>query len=102
MEDILAIVLIFGGGSAFLLAISPVGRAIADRIRTGGQVANQESVERLHEAQQAMLEDLEAVRQELGEVQERLDFTERLLAQHREAERLPPAETGTRPPVKGS
>ncbi|MBI2615545.1 MAG: hypothetical protein HYW52_07730, partial [Gemmatimonadetes bacterium] len=49
MEDILAIVLIFGGGSAFLLAISPVGRAIADRIRSGGRVANQESVERLHQ-----------------------------------------------------
>ena len=80
MEEILAIVFIFGGGTAFLLAVSPVGRALADRIRTGGQVANQESVEHLRETQQAMLEDLEAVRQELGEVQERLDFTERLLA----------------------
>ncbi|MBI2074121.1 MAG: hypothetical protein HYW52_11280 [Gemmatimonadetes bacterium] len=102
MEDILAIVLIFGGGSAFLLAISPVGRAIADRIRSGGRVANQESVERLHQTQQAMLEDLEAVRQELGEVQERLDFTERLLAQHREAGRLPAAEGATKPPARGS
>ncbi|OGU22553.1 MAG: hypothetical protein A3K13_09880 [Gemmatimonadetes bacterium RIFCSPLOWO2_12_FULL_68_9] len=102
MEDILAIVLIFGGGSAFLLAISPVGRAIADRIRSGGQVSGQESVERLHETQQAMLEDLEAVRQELGEVQERLDFTERLLAQHREAGRLPVAEGPTQPPARGS
>jgi len=100
VEDILAIIMIFGGGSAFLLAISPVGRAIADRIRTGGHVTNQESVERLHETQQAMLEDLEAVRQEMGEVQERLDFTERLLAQHREAGRLP-GEPAAKPPERG-
>jgi len=102
VEDILAIVLIFGGGSAFLLAISPVGRAIADRIRTGGQVANQGSLERLHETQQAILEEMDAVRQELGEVQERLDFTERLLAQHREAGRLPAGEAGADPPARGS
>ena len=102
MEEILAIVFIFGGGTAFLLAVSPVGRALADRIRTGGQVANQESVEHLRETQQAMLEDLETVRQELGEVQERLDFTERLLAQHREAGRLPAGEAGPNPPARGS
>jgi hypothetical protein len=100
VEDILAIILIFGGGSAFLLAVSPVGRAIADRIRTGGQVANQASVERLQEAQQAMLEDLEAMRQELGEVQERLDFAERLLAQHREGGRLPAGGATTQPPER--
>jgi len=33
--------------------------------------------------------DMEQVRHELGEVQERLDFTERLLAQRRDVERLP-------------
>ncbi len=89
MEEILAIVLIFGGGAVFLLAISPIGRAIADRIRSGVPAAGDESVRQLHETQQAMLEDLERVRQELGEVQERLDFTERLLAQQRETGRLP-------------
>ena len=47
-----------------------------------------------------MIEDLEAVRQELGEVQERLDFTERLLAQHREAGRLP-GEPAAKPPEGG-
>jgi hypothetical protein len=35
--------------------------------------------------------DVEQVRHELAEVQERLDFTERLLAQRREADRLPGA-----------
>ncbi|MBI3983489.1 MAG: hypothetical protein HY337_11300 [Gemmatimonadetes bacterium] len=89
MEDILAIILIFGGGSAFLLAISPVGRAIADRIRSGPAAAADESLGRLHETQQAILDDLESVRQELTDLQERMDFTERLLAQHRESGRLP-------------
>ncbi len=77
MQEILAIVLIFGGGATFLLAISPIGRAIADRIRSNAPAVADESVRRLQETQQAILDDLEAVRQELGEVQERLDFTER-------------------------
>lgn len=98
MEEILAIVLIFGGGAVFLLAISPIGRAIADRIRSGVPAAGDESVHRLQETQQALLEDLEAVRQELSEVQERLDFTERLLAQHRDAPRVGPGEAQSAPP----
>jgi hypothetical protein len=38
---------------------------------------------------------LDAVQSRLGEVEERLDFTERLLAQHREPDRLepPPADS---------
>ena len=36
MEGILAITFIFGGGTLFLLAISPVGRALAERIRAHG------------------------------------------------------------------
>ena len=36
-EGILAIIFIFGGGTLFLLAVSPVGKAIADRIRHGTQ-----------------------------------------------------------------
>jgi hypothetical protein len=86
-------VFIFGGGAVFLLAISPIGRAIADRIRSTGPVVADDSVRRLQETQQALLDDLEAVRQELGEVQERLDFTERLLAQQREAPRLGAGES---------
>jgi hypothetical protein len=102
VEDILAIVLLFGGGSLFLLAISPIGRAIADRIRgTAGGAAGDEAVRRLHETQQAILDDLDGVRQELGEVQERLDFTERLLAQQREAGRLSVGEPAARPPERG-
>jgi hypothetical protein len=46
MEDILAITFLFGGGAVFLLSISPVGRAIADRIRRGRQAMPQEEVTR--------------------------------------------------------
>jgi hypothetical protein len=38
----------------------------------------------------AMENELETLRQEMGETQERLDFTERLLAQHRETRIDPP------------
>jgi hypothetical protein len=99
MQEILAITLIFGGGAVFLLAISPIGRAVADRIRSSGPApVGEESLRRLQDTQQAILDDLEAVRQELGEVQERLDFTERLLAQHRETPRVGAGEApGAKP-----
>ena len=37
-----------------------------------------------------MLDDVEQVRRELAELQERMDFAERLLAKTREAERVAP------------
>jgi len=92
MEDILAITLLFGGGTAFLLAISPVGRAIADRIQRGGKGGTDGVTQRLQEAQLALLDELDAMRQELSDVQERLDFAERLLVKQRETGRLPKGE----------
>jgi hypothetical protein len=83
MEDILAIILIFGGGSAIALSFSPVGRAIADRIR-GRHAASV--------ADPAVYEELDQLRQDMTELQERVDFAERLLAKHREASQL---EQGT-------
>lgn len=41
----------------------------------------------------AMENEMEALRQEMGETQERLDFTERLLAQQREMRIDPPRES---------
>jgi hypothetical protein len=93
MEGILAIVFIFGGGSMFLLAISPVGRAIAARIQGGGRISD-DQVERLEAGQQAVLDEMEALRHDVVEMQERLDFAERMLAQQREKGALP-AEGGT-------
>ena len=87
MEDIIAITLIFGGGTLFALSVSPIGRAIASRIR--GEGGSGSEVERLRETQLSLMDDLESVHQELTDVQERVDFTERLLAQHRDAAGLP-------------
>jgi hypothetical protein len=86
VEGILAITLIFGGGTLFLLAISPIGRAIANRIQGGsaGEGLPAATVKRLESGQQALVEELDHLRQDMVEVQERLDFAERLLARQRE------------------
>ena len=88
MEDILAIVFLFGGGTLFLLSISPIGRAFADRIRARGQGGDVRS--ELVEHKEALEQELEAVRREVAELAERVDFAERLLAKNRESERLAP------------
>jgi hypothetical protein len=75
MEGILAITLIFGGGTAFLLSISPIGRAVAERIRSRGAVP-------MHDPE--LLAEVDALRRDVSELQERVDFTERLLAQAQE------------------
>jgi hypothetical protein len=76
MEDILAIVLIFGGGAVVALSFSPVGRALAERIRGRTAAAA---------ADPAVYEELDHLRQDVTELQERVDFAERLLAKAREA-----------------
>lgn len=85
MEGVLAITFIFGGGAVFLLAISPVGRALANRIQKGAEGAPAGTIERLETGQQALLEEVDHLRQDVIEMQERLDFAERLLAQTRES-----------------
>jgi hypothetical protein len=79
MEGILAITFIFGGGTAFLLAISPIGRAIAERIRAHGAVPMQDP---------ELLAEVDALRRDVSELQERVDFTERLLAQSQERQQV--------------
>ena len=87
MEDILAVVFLFGGGTLFLLSISPIGRAFADRIRARGQGGGDVRSE-LVEHKEALERELEAVRREVAELAERVDFTERLLAKQSEQPRL--------------
>jgi hypothetical protein len=97
MEDILAIVFIFGGGSAFLLAISPVGRAIADRIRgSGTQRENGADLEGIRESQVSVLDEVYQLRQEVIDLQERLDFTERMLLRGTEYPEVGPGATNGR------
>ena len=79
MEGILAITFIFGGGTAFLLAISPIGKAIAERIRAHGAVP-------MHDPE--LLAEVDALRRDVSELQERVDFAERLLAQSQERQQV--------------
>ncbi len=92
LEGTLAIFFIFGGGAVFLFAISPIGRAIADRIRGKGQVGGGERIVHLQESHEALLDEVDSLRQEVTDLQERVDFTERLLAKDRDQMRLPQSE----------
>ena len=92
LEGALAIFFIFGGGAVFLFAISPIGRAIADRIGGKGQVGGGERIVHLQEGHEALLDEMDGLRQEVADLQERVDFTERLLAKDREQVRLPRSE----------
>jgi hypothetical protein len=97
MEDILALILIFGGGACIAMAFSPIGRALADRIRgksatAGGGEVRTELAEHLAEHKEALDQELEAVRREVAELAERMDFAERLLAKNREGQRIGPGQ----------
>ena len=87
---LVAVVLLFGGGTLFLLSISPVGKAFAARL--GGRKAaapDDESAEELKDLRREV-EELRHVGEQVSELGERVDFLERLVAKQREAERLPP------------
>jgi Tfp pilus assembly protein PilO len=91
IEGILAIVLLFGGGACVALGFSPVGKAVADRIRGKHALPDVEDLRsEIAEARDAHGTELEQVRQEVAELAERLDFAERMLAQQREAPRVGP------------
>jgi hypothetical protein len=71
MEGVLFIIIVFGGGMLFLLSKSEIGRAIADRIRGRALEGGVDP---------ALVEYVERLRLEVGELHERMEFTERLLA----------------------
>ena len=83
MEGLFAITFIFGGGTLFLLSISPVGKALAERIRgQGGRSAPDPE----------LLAEVDALRAEVSELHERVDFAERLLAQRQEPGKIGASE----------
>ena len=91
MEDILTIVLLFGGGAVVAVSFSPIGRALADRIRGKSAGTGSDEIRaELADHKQAVADEVESVRRELGELAERLDFAERLLAKTREGQRIGP------------
>jgi len=92
IEGVLAIIFLFGGGTLFLLAISPIGKAIAENIRRKGTPAADAELraELLEEIERLRTEELEPLRREMSELAERVDFAERLLAKSRDSSQLAP------------
>ena len=86
----MAVILLFGGGTLFLLAISPIGKALAARLGGKKLSADDETIEELTELRREV-EELRHVGEQMNELGERVDFLERLVARQREPERLPPA-----------
>jgi hypothetical protein len=79
----LAVTFIFGGGTLFLLSVSPIGKALAERIRARTHV--------LAPPDPQVLAELDDLRVQVAELHERLDFAERLLAERRDPAQLPPS-----------
>lgn len=81
LTGLVTVTLLFGGGTLFLLSISPVGKAVAARIlgRQSAPVDEEEFREDI-KAIRAELEELRALRTQVTELAERVDFAERLLA----------------------
>ena len=69
------------------MTFSPLGRALARRV--GGDKGEHADTATLAEVD-ALREEVQALRHEVGDLQERLDFAERLLAQAREKGQLGP------------
>ena len=80
-------ILVLGIGGTVVLR-GPLGRAIARRIE--GAAAPEVDVE-------PVLQELDEVRARMLELEERMDFTERLLAREREPVALPPGGERRRP-----
>ena len=78
LSKVLIILFVFGGG--FLL-LRPLVQAVADRLRHRGMPEQSE-------LGAEVLEELQAMRQDMAELAERLDFAERLLAKQRDVARL--------------
>jgi hypothetical protein len=78
-----------GGFFAWMISLSPVGKAYAERLRHGTPPAGQQG----RADREELLETVESLRREVAELAERVDFTERLLARQSGAERgTPPGQ----------
>ena len=76
-NDVIVILAIVLAVMAVELFRGPLGNALADRLRGSAP------------PDPGVLEELEAMKGRLAEVEERLDFAERMLAKSEQAERLP-------------
>lgn len=71
---------------AVLIFRGPLGKALGERIAGGDRHGE------LGPELDAMRQGLEEVRERLLDLEERVDFTERVLTREKDAGRLPPAE----------
>lgn len=77
----LVFVVVFGG---VMVVLRPLAAALADRIRHHPELPADGS--------QELVDEVRAMRQELAELAERVDFTERLLAKRSEPARIDQGE----------
>ena len=71
------------GFFAWMISLSPVGKAIAERLRHGPPARAGTG-----EDQAELVESVEQLRREVAELAERVDFTERLLGQQRASDQI--------------
>lgn len=84
MEGVIALmipIVAVGGFFAWMIALSPLGKAMAERLRHGPPP-------RAGDDQEQLVEGVEQLRREVAELAERVDFTERLLGQQRGGDRI--------------
>ena len=79
-----------GGFFLWMISLSPLGKALAERLKHGPVPPGGT------EDHAELTESVERLRQEVAELAERVDFTERLLAQSSGANAALPPETGAR------
>jgi len=72
-----------GGFFAWMISLSPLGKALAERLRHGPVPPRGTT-----EDHEELVESLEQLRREVAELAERVDFTERLLGQQKAVEQL--------------
>ena len=87
MEDVLALlipIVAITGFFAWMISMSPFGKAMAERLKHGPQPRGAGT----GEDQAELLEGVEQLRREVAELAERVDFTERLLGQQRAGEQI--------------
>lgn len=80
-----------GGFFAWMVSLSPLGKALAERLRHGPVPPAPPAAER-----EDLLAAVDDLRREVAELAERVDFTERLLARGSTGQSAP-----ERPPVSG-
>lgn len=84
-EELFVIVIMLIGG--FIL-LYPLARALAERLRPRGADRDQTALDAARDVREELGGRLQQVEREVGELQDRLDFAERLLAKQR-ADMLP-------------